>query len=83
MIRRLRRDGREARGKREDRKREQRDKKRQFEEKEGQRDPPLLEFLDPTLCCSHCFFQSSGHDKLELKHQNLFLHFYKLIESII
>ena len=45
--------------------------KRQFEEKEGLRDPPLLEFLDPTLRCSHCFFKSSGYDKLELKHQNL------------
>ena len=21
--------------------------------------------------CSHCFFKSSGYDKLELKHQNL------------
>ena len=32
-----------------------------FEEKEGLRDPPpLLEFLDPTLRCSHCFFKSSG-----------------------
>ena len=29
----------------------------------------------------HCFFKSSGYDKLELKHQNLF--FYKLIECII
>ena len=45
--------------------------KRQFEEKEGLRDPPLLEFLDPTLRCSHCFFKSSGYDKFELKHQNL------------
>ena len=36
--------------------------KRQFEEKEGLRDPPLLEFLDPTLRCSHCFFKSSGYD---------------------
>ena len=44
--------------------------KRQFEEKEGLRDHPLLEFLDPTLRCSHCFFKSSGYDKLELKHQN-------------
>ena len=33
--------------------------KRQFEEKEGLRDPPLLEFL--------------RYDKLELKHENLFL----------
>ena len=55
--------------------------KRQFEEKEGLRDPPLLEFLDPILSCSHCFFKSSGYDKLELKYQHLF--FYKLIESIL
>ena len=30
---------------------------------------------------SHCFFKSSGNDKLELKHQNLV--FFKLIECII
>ena len=69
MIRRARRDGREARGneereKREDREREQRGDrertKRQFEEKEGLRDPPLLEFLDPTLRCSNCLFKSSN-----------------------
>ena len=36
--------------------------KRQFEEKEGLRGPTLLEFLDPTLQCSHCFFKSSGYD---------------------
>ena len=35
---------------------------RQFEE-EGLRDPPLLEFLDPTLRCSHCFFKSSGFEE--------------------
>ena len=29
----------------------------------------------------HCFFKSSGYDKLELKHQNLV--FFKLIECII
>ena len=46
-------------------------------EEEGLRDPPLLEFLDPTLRCSHCFFKSSGYDKLELKHQNLFLQAYR------
>ena len=34
--------------------------KRQFEEKEGLRDSPSLEFLDPTLRCSHCFFKSSS-----------------------
>ena len=39
--------------------------------RQGLRDPPLLEFLDPTLRCSHCFFKSSGYDKLGLKHQNL------------
>ena len=31
---------------------------------------------------SHCFFKSSGYDKLELKYQNLLL-FFKLIECII
>ena len=30
---------------------------------------------------SHCFFKSSGYDKLELKPQNLF--FFKLMECII
>ena len=29
---------------------------------------------------SHCFFKSSGYDKLELKHQK---NFFKLIECII
>ena len=29
---------------------------------------------------SHCFFKSSGYDKLELKHQNLF---FTSIECII
>ena len=29
---------------------------------------------------SHCFFKSSGYDKLELKHKN---GFFKLIECII
>ena len=48
-------------GRREQRGNRERDKK----EKEGLRDPPLLEFLDPTLRCSHCFFKSSGYDKLE------------------
>ena len=46
--------------------------KRKFEEKEGLRE------LDPTLQCSHCFFKSSGYDKLELKHQNLFLQAYRM-----
>ena len=46
MIRRARRDGREARGN------EDRGKR------EGEQG-------------SHCFFKSSGYDKLELKHQNL------------
>ena len=30
---------------------------------------------------SHCFFKSSGYDKLELKHKNLV--FFKFIECII
>ena len=56
LIRRARRDGREARGN------EEREKR---EDEKG----------------SHCFFKSSGYDKLELKHQNLV--FFKLIECII
>ena len=56
MIRRARRDGREARGN---------DEREKREDEKG----------------SHCFFKSSGYDKLELKHQNLF--FFKLIECII
>ena len=55
MIRRARRDGREARGN---------------EEREKREDEKW----------SHCFFKSSGYDKLELKHQNLV---FKLIECII
>ena len=55
MIRRARRDGREARG-------NEREKR---EDEKG----------------SHCFFKSSGYDKLELKHQNFV--FFKLIECII
>ena len=42
--------------------------KRQFE---SLRDPPLIQFLDPALQCSHVFLQVLGYDKLELKHQNL------------
>ena len=56
MIRRARRDGREARGN------EEREKR---ENEKG----------------SHCFFKSSGYDKLELKHKNLV--FFKLIQCII
>ena len=56
MIRRARRDGREARGN------EEREKR---EDEKG----------------SHCFFKSSGYDKLKLKYQNLV--FFKLIECII
>ena len=49
----------------------ERETKRQFEEKEGLRDPPpppLLEFLDLTLRYSHCFCQVL---RVELKHKNL------------
>ena len=58
--------------------------KRQFEEKEVLRDPPLLEFLDPTLRCSHCFFKSSGYDKLELKHllQAYRIHYFKKCHGV-
>ena len=31
---------------------------------------------------SHCFFKSSGYDKLELKHKKIWF-FFKLIECII
>ena len=51
--------------------------KRQFKEKEGLRDPPLLEFLDPTMRCSHCFFKSTSWSS------SIKICFYKLIESII
>ena len=83
MIRRARRDGREVRGNEEGR-RERIDKGsregiekeketiRQFERNEVLRDTSFFfNFLDPTLRCSHCFFKSSGYDKLELKYQNL------------
>ena len=56
LIRRARRDGREARG-----------------NEEGRR-----ERIEKG---SHCFFKSSGYDKLELKHKNLV--FFKLLECII
>ena len=50
MVERLGRRERIEKGSREGIEKETR---RQFEEKEGLRDPPLLEFLDPTLRCSH------------------------------
>ena len=34
--------------------------KRQFEGGPERLPPPVLEFLDPTLRCSHCFLKSSG-----------------------
>ena len=40
--------------------------KRQFEE-EGLRDPLFIRISRS----DHCFFKSSGYDKLELKHPNL------------
>ena len=57
--------------------------KRQFEKKEGPRDPPLLEFLDPTLHCSHCFFKSSGYQGMTSWSSSIQICFYTLIESII
>ena len=53
---------------------EKRERDHKIEVKEGLREPPPLFyriFLDPVLPCSHCFFKSSGYDKLELKHQNV------------
>ena len=71
------RKGRSERIDKGSRERIEKETKRLFEEEEGLRDPPLLEFLDPTLHCSHCFFKSSGYDKLKLKHQTLFLQAYR------
>ena len=71
MIRRARRDGREARSNEEREKREDRERGKIYFEEEGLRE------LDPTLPCSHCFFKSSGYNKLELKNQNLFLQAYR------
>ena len=51
------RKGRRERIEKGSRERIEKETKRQFEEKEGLRDPPLLD-LDPTLRCSHCFFKS-------------------------
>ena len=50
MIRRARKDGREASGNEEREQREEREK-RQFEEEEGPRDPHFIEFSrsDPTM----------------------------------
>ena len=88
MIRRAKRDGREAREMRKERRKKikevsnegiDKETKRQNEEKEGLRDPPLLEFLDPTLRCNHCFFKSSGITSWS----SSINFFYQLIESII
>ena len=51
------RKGRRERIEKWSRERKEKETKRQFEEKEGLRDPG---FLDPTLRCSHGFFKSSG-----------------------
>ena len=52
---------------REDREREQREDR----EKRKRQKMKIFFLLDPALRCSHCFFKSSGYDKLELKHQNV------------
>ena len=51
MVERLRemRKGRRERIEKGSREGIEKEKKRKFKEKEGLRDPPLLEFLDPTL----------------------------------
>ena len=54
---------------------EEKETKTQFEEKEGLRDPPLLEFLDPTLR----FVSSSSQGGAQASKFG----FYKLIECII
>ena len=76
MVRRARRDSREARGMRKGRREriEKGSRERISRERENDKDnmkrrrawetSPCLEF-------SRCFFKSSGYDKLELKHQNL------------
>ena len=72
MIRRARRDGREARGN-EERDRIEKGSRERIEKKNY-----FFFFLDPALRCSHCFFKSSGYDKLELKHQNVVLQAYRM-----
>ena len=77
-----RRDGREAREMRKGRREKIEKGSREGIEKETKRQceeegPTLLEFLDPTLRCSHCFFKSSGGA------QESKFGFYKLIECII
>ena len=52
--------------------------KRQFEEKDGLGDPTLLEFLDPTLRYSHCFFKSSGYDNWSSSNKNWCLQAYRM-----
>ena len=61
MIRRARRDGREARGNEEREKREDEERENREDEKG-----------------SHCFFKSSGYDKLELKHKIWFFQAYRM-----
>ena len=72
MIRRARRDGREARGN-EERRRERIEKGSRDRIEKRERDKKIEFFLSlyPALRCSHCFFKSSGYDKLELKHKNV------------
>ena len=51
---------------------EKRERYKNLISREGGPEPPIFQnFLDLTLQCSHCFFNSSGYDKLELKHHNL------------
>ena len=73
MIRRARRDGRDARGNEERGRRERIEKgsRERIEKRERDKKLNFFFFLDPSLRCNHCFFKSSGYDKLELKHQNV------------
>ena len=77
MISRARRDGREARGN-EERERIEKGSRERIEKREREN---FFFFLDSALRCSHCFFKSSGYDKLEVKQSKC--GFYKLIECII
>ena len=52
--------------------------KTQFEEKEGLRDPPLLEILDPTLRCSHCSSSPQGMTSWSSSIKIWFLQAYRM-----
>ena len=71
------RKGRRERIQKESREGIEKETKRQFEEKEGLRDHPLLEFLDPT--CDVAIVSSSPQGEAQASKFG----FYKLIECVI